>query len=261
MDRPALVLSTLSFLVGFALSVHALLTGRVKLPALASLAAAAGGFVFQTLWLYQRGQVVGRCPLTTLFDVLVFLGWSVTLLYLITGTTYRMSPLGVFTSPLVFLLQLISLLMPLPDVERPVVPVSSWLELHAAVSLVAYGAFALAGIAGITLLVQERQLKTRRLSNFFYHFPPIHDLAVANRRLVYIGFALLTVGLLVGLRQGMAHIGLLRVVSIGLWLLYAGLSVALGSKRISPTRAAWLASGAFSILLLTVWAVQLVTKT
>jgi len=138
--------------------------------------------------------------------------------------------------------------------------VNSWLELHAAVSVVAYGAFALAGIAGVTLLVQERQLKTRKLHSFFYHFPPIHDLAVANRRLVYIGFALLSVGLYAGLRQGMAHVGLLRVVSFGLWLLYGFLSLALGSQRISPPRAAWLASGSFLILLLTVWAVQLVSK-
>jgi hypothetical protein len=77
---------------------------------------------------------------------------------------------------------------------------------------------------------------------------------------VYIGFVLLSVGLFAGLRQGMAHVGVLRVVSIGLWLLYAFLSLALGSQRISPQRAAWLASGAFFILLLTVWAVQLASK-
>jgi ABC-type uncharacterized transport system permease subunit len=134
------------------------------------------------------------------------------------------------------------------------------MELHAAVSMVAYGAFALAGIAGMTLLVQERQLKTRKLHSFFYQFPPIHDLASANRRLVYIGFTLLTVGLLTGLSRGVAHGEFLRVVLVGVWLLYAFLCAALTSQRITPNRASWLAVGAFGVLLLTVWAVQIVPE-
>ena len=259
MDRLALMGSTLSFLAGFALSVQAL-RACVHGNSTAILWANLCGFVFQTVWLYQRGQLAGRCPLTSLFDVLVFLGWSVALLYLLAGATYRLSLLGVFTSPLVFLLHCVALLMPLPELSKPLSPVNPWLEMHAAVSVVAYGAFALAGVAGATLLVQERQLKTRKLHSFFYHFPPIHDLAAANRRLVYIGFLLLTVGLLAGLSRGIAHIGLLRVGSVGIWLLYGFLCVALGSRRISPQRAAWLAAGAFLVLLLTVWAVQIVSK-
>jgi hypothetical protein len=50
------------------------------------------------------------------------------------------------------------------------------------------------------------------------------------------------------------------VVSISIWLLYAFLCVALGVKRITPGRASWLAIGAFAVLLLTVWAVQIVSK-
>jgi ABC-type uncharacterized transport system permease subunit len=259
MDRIALLGSTLCFLAGFALSVQAL-RARALGGSPGILWANLCGFLFQTVWLYQRGQQAGRCPLTSLFDVLVFLGWSVALLYLLAGATYRLSLLGVFTSPLVFLLQTIALLMPMPELLKPVAPVNPWLELHAAISVVAYGAFALAGVAGVTLLVQERQLKTRVLHSFFYRFPSIHDLAAANRRLVYIGFILLTVGLLSGFSRGVAHIGLLRIVSVAVWLLYGFLCAALGSRRISPQRAAWLAVGAFLVLLTTVWAVQIVSK-
>ena len=259
MDRSSLVASTLCFLVCFALSVQAL-RARAQGASSTTLWVTLGGFLLQTIWLSQRGQMLGRCPLSSLFDVLIFLSWSVALLYLITGTTYRMSLLGVFTSPLVFLLQCLALALPLPDVVKNTQPANPWLELHAAVSVVAYGAFALAGIAGATLLVQERQLKTRKLHSFFYRFPPIHDLAAANRRLVYIGFGLLTAGLVAGLSQGVAHIGLLRVVSFGIWGLYFFLCLALGRQRISPRQTAWLACGAFLVLLTTVWAVQLVEK-
>lgn len=218
------------------------------------------GFGFQTLWLYQRGQMVGRCPLGSLFDLLVFLAWSVTLLYLLTGTSYRLSLLGVLTSPLVFLLQGAALLMETPAVVKSGAPVKPWLELHAAVSVVAYGAFALASIAGGMLLFQERQLKTRRLHTFFFHLPPIHELAAANRRLIYVGFSLLSVGLLAGILNGVAHVGLLRIVSAGVWLLYAFLCLALRNSSISPHRVSWLAIGAFLILLMTVWTVEIVAR-
>jgi ABC-type uncharacterized transport system permease subunit len=214
----------------------------------------------QTLWLSQRGQVVGRCPLTSLFDVLVFLAWSVSLLYLITGATYRLSLLGALTSPLVLALQVIALFLPTPPVAVPVNPVNGWLELHAAVSVVAYGAFALAGLAGVMLLVQERQLKTHRLSSVFFRLPPIRELAAANRRLVYTGFALLTVGLGAGIMQGVAHVGFLKVVSVLVWSLYAFLCVALSLKRITPRRASWLAIAAGVLLLLSVGAVQVVER-
>ncbi len=259
MDRTALVASTACFLLGFAHTMHAL-GARVYRRSPLNFFATFCGFLLQTVWLYQRGQTVGRCPLTTLFDVLVFLGWSVALIYMATGATYRLSLLGALTSPLVFLLQASALLMPMPVLEKGVSSVNPWLEFHAAVSVVAYGAFALAGIAGVMLLVQERQLKTHKLHSFFFHLPPIHDLATANRRLLYFGFALLTAGLLSGLRQGMAHVNLLRVVSISIWLLYAFLCIALGVRRIAPRRASWLAIGAFAVLLLTVWTVQIVSK-
>lgn len=259
MDRLALFASSLCFLAAFALSVRALKARAEGMPR-AILFANLCGFALQTVWLYQRGESAGRCPLTSLFDVLVFLAWSVALLYLLAGATYRLSLLGVFTSPLVLLLHLTALSRTMPELQKPVAPVDSMMELHAAVSVVAYGAFALAGIAGMTLLVQERQLKTRKLHSFFYQFPSIHDLAAANRRLVYIGFGLLTVGLISGLSRGFAHAEFLRIVLLGIWLLYAFLSAALSIKRISPNRAAWLAIGAFIVLLTTVWAIQIVPR-
>ncbi|MEY5025551.1 MAG: cytochrome c biosis protein CcsA [Verrucomicrobiota bacterium] len=258
MDRSLLVVSTLCFLLSFAYTMWAL-GARVYRSSPVNLGAIGLGFVFQTLWLSHRGEMVGRCPLGSLGDVLAFLAWSVVLIYGLTGPTYRMSLLGAFTSPLVFLLQGISLLMPLAEPTKAPGQIKPWLELHAAVSIVAYGAFALASLAGAMLLVQERQLKTRKLHSFFYHLPPIHDLARANRRLVYIGFVLLSVGLVAGLMHGMAHVGLLRVVSLGVWLLYAVLSVLLRGASISPRKASWMAIGAFSVLLLTLWAVQIVS--
>ena len=57
-------------------------------------------------------------------------------------------------------------------------------ELHAALALVAYGAFALAAVAGVMYVVQEKLLKKHRLNSFFHILPPIAELSVALQRVL-----------------------------------------------------------------------------
>ena len=136
--------------------------------------------------------------MTNLFEVFVFLAWSVALIYLIVGPAYRLSLMGAFTAPLVILIQGLALIAPI-DVRHPVkLPPNPWLEFHASMSLIAYGAFALAGIAGVMYLVQERQLKTGHIHSIFYHLPPLTHLFDAITRLLWWGFGLYTLGLLSG---------------------------------------------------------------
>lgn len=250
MDR-LLIASTFCFLLGFAYTMHAL-GARVYRPSRLNFFAILSGFVFQTMWLSQRGQVLGRCPLTNFFEVLIFLAWSMVLLYLAIGTSYRLSLLGVFTSPLVFLFQVGAMLM-VPDVAAtPRGAANPWLEVHAAISVIAYGAFALAGVAGLMFLVQERQLKTRQLHTIFHHLPPIHDLAIANGRLILTGFGLLAIGIGAGFAMGnlAAHRGAL-FWSVGVWLLYGCILAAWWLRKISGRRVAWLSVCAFAAVLAT----------
>lgn len=252
MERTLLVISTLCFLFGLAYTLHAL-RSRVYRHSLLNLCAIFTGFCLQTAFLYLRGQQVGRCPLTNRFELLIFLSWSMVLLYLIIGPPYRLTLLGAFTSPLVFLFQASALLIPGIDLPRSFIGApNAWLELHAAVSVVAYGAFALAGVAGVMYLAQERQLKTHQIHSFFYHLPPIQALAEANGRLLWTGFGLLTVGLVAGFAIGSFQTHLVKIVwSVGVWLLYGTILVAGLRHRVSGRRIAWLSVVAFSVALLT----------
>jgi ABC-type uncharacterized transport system permease subunit len=129
--------------------------------------------------------------------------------------------------------------------------------------VVSYGAFALACIAGILYLAQERQLKTHHLRSIFFYLPPIHDLAVANSRLIVVGFCLFTVGLLAAImRTGFlggaaGHVHVLLYVSYGIWALYGAILGATVWQRISAHRVALLSVSAFGVMLLTLWAMQL----
>src|SRR5260370_15284719 len=80
------------------------------------------GFIFQTAFLSIRGHALGRCPITNLFEVFIFLAWSIALIYMLIGPAYRLSLMVAFTAPLVFLLQTFALLAPIgvrPPVNLP----------------------------------------------------------------------------------------------------------------------------------------------
>ncbi len=260
MDRLLLVISTFCFLFGFAYTMHAL-GARVYQASRLNLVAIGTGFLGQTAFLYLRGEALGRCPLTNRFEVLIFLSWSLVLFYLLIGPAYRLSLLGAFTSPLVFLFQSGALLLVADAPSKPKLAPNSWLELHAAISVVAYGAFALACVAGVMYLTQERQLKTHHIRSIFYHLPPIRDLAVANARLIIVGFVLMTVGLGAGFKIGSAFThSPLTAWSVAVWLLYGVLAAMGGLRRISPRRVAWLSVGAFGAVLLTLSGLRFVTE-
>ena len=260
MDRGLLIISTLCFFLAMVRTTVAI-KGRSYRPAGFNFSAIALGFVFQTAFLSVRGHSLGRCPLTNLFEVFIFLAWSVSLIYLLIGPAYRLSLMGAFTAPFVFALQAFALLAPI-DVPHPrVASPSPWLEMHASVSLIAYGAFALACVAGLMYLVQERQLKSRQINSMFYHFPPLTDLFAAITRLLWLGFVLLTVGIMAGFFTGQPLPYVKVAWSLGVWVFYAAILLARHLGTTAPRSIAVLCVVAFSAALTLLWGITFLSQT
>jgi HemX protein len=255
MDRLLLIFSTVCFLAGV---VHTMVAfwQRTFRPGRFNFFAIAAGFIFQSAFLAMRGHELHRCPLTNLFEVLIFLGWSIALIYLLVGPAYRLSLMGAFTAPLVLLVQGFALVAPI-DIRHPVkLPANSWLEFHASMSMVAYGAFALACIAGAMYLVQERQIKTHQLHSIFYHLPPLSDLFTAITRLLWWGFALYTLGLGSGFFVGQPLPRGQVICAVAVWLLYAAILQAKYLHWLTPKRLAALCIVAFSAALTLLWGIE-----
>ena len=249
-SRGYLLFSTLFFLVSFVLTASTLGTRRFFPPV--NFTVIIPGFLLQTAFLVSRGEFRGRCPLTNLFEVIGFLCWALVLFYLIVGTTYRLSPLGLLTAPTVCVLQLFALAVPLDRPNQAAGAVNPWVETHAALSILAFGAFALAGLAGGMYLWQERQLKTHHVRALFFQLPPIGDLGRLNTRLLLVGFVLLTVGLAAGVGMGVPNSWPHLLWAVVVWLLYAFLVQARwGAWRLAPRRVASLSVVAFAVALLT----------
>jgi ABC-type uncharacterized transport system permease subunit len=259
MDRLLLAAATACFLVAVIRTLFAFRAGEFR-PSRFNFIAIALGFVLQTAFLGVRGHAVGRCPITNLFEVFAFLSWSIALIYMLVGPTYRLSLMGAFTAPLISLIQIIALVLPIDTRHQVRVQPSSWLEFHASMSMIAYGAFALACVAGLMYLVQERQLKTRQLHSIFHHLPPLTDLYAAITRLLWLGFLLYTAGLVSGFFTGEPLPRLKMTCAIAVWIFYGAILQGRHILRLTPKHVAALCVVAFTAAVSVLWAIRFVSQ-
>ena len=253
MDRLLLLLSTFAFIGAMVLAMVSLRRGTWR-DARWNWVAMAVGCALQTGFLSLRGEMHGRCPLTNLFEVLIFIGWAIVLLYFLMGASYRLSLLGMFTAPMIALLQIVSMSLSLDQAEPSAhLPPNAWRELHSAVSLFAYAAFAMACVTGVMYLVQERMLKKHEIHSLFFQLPPIHELAKAIRRMVILGVALLSVGLLCSWPLNTPVTDQKMISAWIVWAMYVGMSVMMWRHSLSARRTAWVAVLGFAVPVISLW--------
>lgn len=209
-----------------------------------------GVLLCQMGYLVVRGEMRGACPLRGIGEISVYLAWALTLFYLLIGPMYRISLLGVFTAPVVVLFQGFALLPGrLATNPEKILNTSTWGETHSAMSVLAYGALALAAVAGVMFIVLDRQLKEHHLkSGLFRNLPPVRELLVSLERLLWIGMFLLTIGLVAGLLMphgdgAWAHL----IAALGVWSGYVVLMVV---KRIRGITGRRFAFGAVALFVL-----------
>ena len=260
MDRLYLGLATLFFAGGFIYALTCLRAGIYRHSTL-NFTAMLAGLVFQTLFLYERGQVHGRCPVTNLVEILVFVAWSMVLIYLVVGRTYRLSLMGVFTSPMVFVACVMALVSPL-DLESAIAAsqekgrVDSWSEFTHGISLLANGAFGMSFIAGLMFLIQERQVRKGNLKTLFYNLPPMQNLCSAVLRLLVVGTILLSAGIAAShaIPEAAGDSDPHPIWPLYLiWVVYSGLCTVTFFRGLSPRRLAIGAIGAFLFSLASLW--------
>lgn len=229
MDRWFLIAATLLAAVGGAWGMISVHRGHRSHWTVAWISAA---FLCQIGFLAVRGQMRAACPLMDRGEILAFLAWSLTLFYLLIGPAYRISLLGVFTAPVVAVFQLIALI-PRILAENPgkMAGGNAWHETHSAMSVLAYGALALAAVAGVMFLVLDRQLKEHHLkSGLFRNLPPVRELLISLERLLWLGGTLLTIGIVAGFlmpktQSAWGHL----IAAVAVW---AGYALLLGVKQV-----------------------------
>jgi ABC-type uncharacterized transport system permease subunit len=223
------------------------------------------GFGLHTTAIMIRGLDLKHCPVNNLYEATTFITWTIAVAYLALGLWSRLRFLGAFASPVLFGIGVFAL-MPSLDPPHSGTPQFSGADtsLHAALVLLAYGAFGLAAVAGLMFLTQEHNLKFHKLRAVLSLFPPIQRLELITNRLVLAGFILLTIGLSVGASlphpAGDHFYNDPKVIWSGvLWVFYLGLLISRWRFAQSGRRFAVGVIGAFAFLVLTFWGTALLS--
>jgi ABC-type transport system involved in cytochrome c biogenesis permease subunit len=224
-------------------------------------------FGLHTVAMFKRGFSLSRCPVNNLYEAVTFISWTIVTTYLVVGLWPRLRFLGAFASPVLLGLGVFAL-MPGLDPPHGPEPIFSggWLNLHATLILLSYGAFGLSSIAASMYLTQEHDLKFHKARAVLSVLPPIQRLEMVSTRLLASGFVLLTLGLGIGAFWLKATRGVyfkddLKVVWSGIvWLIYLGLLVMRWQFEQRGRRFAWGAIAGFVFIMLTFWGTNLLSS-
>ena len=156
------------------------------------------GALAHTFVIGMQTMEAGHVPFAGTTHAISTFVWLLGLAYLYTEVTTEERGLGVFVLAIIVALQAV------PAVRGPgVEPHAPILEhplfwTHVAALLGAYASFGLAAVIGITYVLQFKEIKAKHLVFFFTRLPSLQVLDVMNSRTVFIGWLLLTLGLLAG---------------------------------------------------------------
>jgi ABC-type transport system involved in cytochrome c biogenesis permease subunit len=217
-----------------------------------------------TLVIGMQTMEVWRVPFANPSRAVSTFVWLLTLSYIYLELTTDERGMGVFVLPIVIALQIVPVLN--PGVEnRDAVLDSPLFWVHVASLLFAYASFALAGVLGLTYMLQFKEIKKKHLGYFYQRLPSLQILDVMNSRAVTVGWLFLTIGVVVGIvwasqaratapdnpnLQAMVLNDPKILVAVLTWIVYSFAVLARRTLGWNGRRAAWLSALGFAMVLL-----------
>ncbi len=135
--------------------------------------------------------------------------------------------------------------------------------IHVGLAFLGLQGLALAFAAGVLYLIQHHELKEKRLGRIFFFIPPLATLERVGRVGVWVGFASLSLALVVGWAWTVQHRGSLEmsdpkvVWSVLSWFVFLGIFAARLGKGRTEYRSALAAVVGFAVVLGTYLALRI----
>ncbi len=167
--------------------------GKLRSAAIAMVAVA---FVAHGVDIGWRGTLHVH-PAQSVREAIGFLAFIITGGYLLASTRYRLTLGGVVVMPVSLVLLLLARLTPAGDESTDL---SSLGKIHISLATVGVGVFALASVLSAIYLVEERALKRKKFDTLAFkdHGAPLEALDKLAHRLIWVGFPIFTVALVLG---------------------------------------------------------------
>lgn len=210
-------------------------------------------------FLLHAGQIVARSvdtgitPVTNLAEALSFFAWILVGGYLLIQLRYRVRTLGAFVTPLAVVMLLGSFVF----TKEQIIPESlrsAWLPIHVSMAFLGDAALGLAFVTAVAYLLQERQVKHKKLGSL-RRLPALETLDLINYRCVGIGFPLLTLGIITGSLWAKSEWGMYwsweprETWSLITWIIFAALLHARITAGWRGKRSAILTIVGFAVML------------
>jgi cytochrome c-type biogenesis protein CcsB len=217
----------------------------------------AGGLACHSLLLLWRTFRLGFLPAAAFGEALLVFSWTLVAAFLFLNWRYPIKVLGAMAAPLAALSVSGSLILPAPQGAISPLLQNLWLTIHIILAFLGNAALTLAGLGGIFYLVQERQIKAKKLGFFYQRLPSLEQLDTLNYWCLNLGFPLLTAGIISGSLYAQYTLGSFwrwdpkEILTLTAWLIYAVLlheRLTVGWRR---RRAAVLALCGLAVLTVT----------
>jgi ABC-type uncharacterized transport system permease subunit len=226
-----------------------------------------GALLFNTIAMFQRGFSLNRCPVFNLFEATMFIMWVLVLALLFLGLIPRLRFIAAFSSPVLLAVGVFALMPALDPPHGPKPEFRGALpSLHITMVLLAYGAFGVSCVAGLTFLTKDRYLKQDKVRAITSLLPSIQRLERIVAEAMLTGFILLTIGLALGavflyLKRETLPIGPdPKIIWSGVvWLIYLILLIARWHYAPGGRRLALSAVAVFAFIMLTFWGTNLLS--
>jgi cytochrome c-type biogenesis protein CcsB len=185
------------------------------------------GFVFLTLFVGHEYYALGVAPVLTLKSSLSFFAWTILLVYALFHLKFRLMVLGSFVAPVAACLLILSSTLPTAEVAVKPIFRSLWLPVHIGTAFIGNGFFAVTFVAGIMYLIQESQIKKKRLGSLYSRLPSLETLDSINHFALICGFTFMTAGMITGAIYAQHALGSYwrwdpkEVCSLMAWVFYA----------------------------------------
>lgn len=149
-------------------------------------------------WIESHQMGYGYAPLSNMYESLVFFSWAIAILYIFVELKYKENIIGIFATPLVFLVIAYASLS--PDINSKISPLipalkSNWLIAHVVTCFLGYAGFALAFGFSIMYFVKPKNHDTKAI---FAKLPSLDLIDELTYQMVVFGFLFLTIGIITG---------------------------------------------------------------
>jgi ABC-type uncharacterized transport system permease subunit len=135
-------------------------------------------------------------PAQSVREAIGFLAFIITGGYLLASTRYRLTIGGVVVMPVALVMLVAARLTPAGSAQD----LSALGRIHISLATIGVGVFALASALSAIYLVEERALKKKKFDTLAFkdHGAPLEALDRLSHRLVWVGFPIFTVALVLG---------------------------------------------------------------